>query len=185
MKTNLSNTPIKIAIIGQQKVGKTVIANSLSEFSNVVAPDYHPTVGTRILEFEKNYSEEQIKNIPILKANKLSSVKIELWDVSGDKRYESCWPAIKYGLNGVIIVVDSSSAKFDNHIDIWMNGFCSDLPKENVICFSYKKDEDKEEVKKKVCNQFPSLFISEVKNDMNTLLPSFNILLTKILSGMH
>ena len=68
---NLNKTPLKIAIVGPQKVGKTVIANSLSEFSHVVSPDYHPTMGCRILEMEKAFSDEQVKNIPILKNNKI------------------------------------------------------------------------------------------------------------------
>ena len=71
---NLNKTPLKIAIVGPQKVGKTVIANSLSEFSHVVSPDYHPTMGCRILEMEKTFSDEQVKNIPILKNNKINKL---------------------------------------------------------------------------------------------------------------
>ena len=63
---NIKKNPLKIVIVGPQKVGKTVIANSLSEFSQTVSPDYHPTVGVRILELEKPYTDEQIANIPVL-----------------------------------------------------------------------------------------------------------------------
>ena len=77
---NLKKNPLKIVIVGPQKVGKTVIANSLSEFSHTVSPDYHPTVGVRILELEKPYTDEQVANIPVLKKNKINKVKIELWD---------------------------------------------------------------------------------------------------------
>ena len=64
---NIRKNPLKIIIVGPQKVGKTVIANSLSEFSHTISPDYHPTVGVRVLETEKTYTDEQISAIPILK----------------------------------------------------------------------------------------------------------------------
>lgn len=77
---------LKIAIVGPQKVGKTVIANTLSEYSNTVPQEYRPTAACRILECEKKFSEDQTKNIPYLKSNNISKCNINLWDVSGDKK---------------------------------------------------------------------------------------------------
>jgi len=179
---NLRKNPLKIVIVGPSKVGKTVIANSLSEFSHTVSPDYHPTVGVRILELEKPYTEEQVAIIPVLKKNKLNKVKIELWDMSGDKKYESnYWPAIKYGANGVIIVLDAVNEKYEPTIDEWMNNFCNEINPDNVVCFSYKKDDSKGMVKAKQSHQFPNLNICEVVNTMDSLLPNFNKFITKIL----
>ena len=178
---NLKKNPLKIVIVGPQKVGKTVIANSLSEFSQTVSPDYHPTVGVRILELEKPYTDEQIANIPVLKKNKLNKVKIELWDMSGDRRFEPNWPAIKYGANGIIIVLDAVNEKYEGVIDEWMNNFCTEINQENVTCFSYKKDDSKGIVKVKQSHQFPNLGIREVVNTMDSLLPNFNKFVTKLL----
>ena len=178
---NLRKNPLKIVIVGPQKVGKSVIANFISEFSHSVSPDYHPTVGVRILELEKPYSSEQVANIPVLKKNKIDKVKIELWDMSGDRRFESTWPSIKYGANGVIIVIDAINDKYESVIDEWMNNFCNDIDPQNVTCFSYKKDESKGIAKAKQSHQFPNLAISEVTNSMESLLPSFNKFITKIL----
>ena len=178
---NIKKNPLKIVIVGPQKVGKTVIANSLSEFSQTVSPDYHPTVGVRILELEKPYTDEQIANIPVLKNNKLNKVKIELWDMSGDRRFEPNWPAIKYGANGVIIVLDAINEKYEGIIDEWMNNFCNEINQENVTCFSYKKDDAKGIVKVKQSHQFPNLTIAEVTNSMDSLLPNFNKFITKLL----
>ena len=171
---NLRKNPLKIIIVGPPKVGKTVIANYLSEFSHTVSPDYHPTVGVRILELEKPYTDEQVTNIQILKKNKINKVKIELWDMSGDRKYESTWPAIKYGANGVIIVLDAVNEKYEATIDEWMNNFCTEINPENVTCFSYKKDESKGLSKVKQSHQFPNLIINEVTNSMESLLPCFN-----------
>ena len=178
---NLKKNPLKIIIVGPQKVGKTVIANSLSEFSHTVSPDYHPTVGVRILELSKPYTDEQVANIPALKKNKINKVRIELWDMSGDRRFESTWPAIKYGANGVIIVLDAVNDKYEAIIDEWMNGFCNEISQENVTCFSYKKDDNKGFVKAKQSHQFPNLSICEVTNSMDSLLPNFNKFITKLL----
>ena len=178
---NLKKNPLKIVIVGPQKVGKTVIANSLSEFSHTVSPDYHPTVGVRILELEKPYTEEQVANIPVLKKNKITKVKIELWDMSGDRRFESTWPAIKYGANGVIIVLDAVNDKYEATIDEWMNNFCTEINKENVTCFSYKKGDSKGLAKVKQSHQFPNLTICEVTNSVDSLLPNFNKFITRLL----
>ncbi len=178
---NLKKNPLKIVIVGPQKVGKTVIANSISEFSHTVSPDYHPTVGVRILELEKPYTDEQVANIPVLKKNKINKVKIELWDMSGDRRFESTWPAIKYGANGVIIVLDAVNEKYEGTIDEWMNNFCTEINKENVTCFSYKKDDSKGLAKVKQSHQFPNLTICEVTNSVDSLLPNFNKFITRLL----
>ncbi len=77
-------------------------------------------------------------------------------------------------------------------IDDWINGFCSNFNIDNIVCFSYSKDEEnKTESKQKVCNyliklanQFPKLQITEVYNDYNVLLPHFNKFVTKLLYNM-
>ena len=181
---NIRKSPLKIVIVGPQKVGKTVIANSLSEFSHTISPDYHPTVGVRILETEKDYTNEQVGSISILKKNKINKVKIELWDMSGDRRFESTWPAIKYGANGVIIVLDAVNDRYEGVIDEWMNNFCGEMNPDNVVCFSYKKEDSKGIAKNKQSHQFPNMTIAEVNHSMESLLPNFHKFITKLLIQM-
>ncbi len=83
----LPNNTLKIIVCGPQRVGKTVLSNTISEFSNVVPTEYKPTSGLRILECEKEFTEEQLKNIPSFKGKNTNKVKIQLWDMSGDKRF--------------------------------------------------------------------------------------------------
>ena len=78
--------PFKLAIVGPSKIGKTVIANTLSEFSKIPAADYRPTVGCRILECDKEFTDDQKRNINYLKANNLNKIKLQIFDVSGDTR---------------------------------------------------------------------------------------------------
>lgn len=85
----LPNNTLKLIVCGPQRVGKTVLSNTISEFSNIIPTEYKPTAGLRILECEKEFSDEQIKNIPSLKGKNNNKIKIQLWDISGDKRYYS------------------------------------------------------------------------------------------------
>jgi len=34
---------------------------------------------------------------------------VELWDVSGDIKYERCWPAIQENVTGIILVYNSEN----------------------------------------------------------------------------
>ena len=51
MATSLNK--IKILVVGPPQAGKTAVANFVAERSDVINPNYHPTVACRILEFEK------------------------------------------------------------------------------------------------------------------------------------
>lgn len=192
MKNN-SQAILKIVIAGPTRVGKTVISNTLSEFSNVVPQDYHPTAGCRILECDKQFTEEQSKNIKYLKNNNISKIKIQLWDMSGDKKYEKCWPAIQQDMNGIILVIDSKNNKYDNILDEWVNNFCKGTFIENMTVFSYSRDEAVNfDAKQKICiyifnlaHQFPNLPITEVTNDINSLIPSFTKYILGLISNMN
>jgi len=59
--------------------GKTVISNVLSESTEHFMGDYRPTQGCRILEFE-------VADINV--SGKTVKAEIELWDCSGDHKYE-------------------------------------------------------------------------------------------------
>jgi len=83
----MSGAPVlKIPVIGNSKVGKTTISNILSEYSNVIPQEYRHTVGCRILECEIVFTDDQIKSTKYLKMNNVTKCKIQLWDISGDKK---------------------------------------------------------------------------------------------------
>ncbi|CAL4210624.1 unnamed protein product, partial [Meganyctiphanes norvegica] len=81
--------------MGVDEHGKTTLANFLSEAGEVGGGEYRPTKGCRIIEFE----------VPNVSINGLTTrAEVELWDVSGDRRFENCWPAIQRGAQGVVFV---------------------------------------------------------------------------------
>jgi len=77
---------LKIPVIGNTKVGKTTLANILSEYSNVIPTEYKSTIGCRILECEVVFTDDQIKSTKFLKMNNITKCKIQLWDISGEKK---------------------------------------------------------------------------------------------------
>ena len=61
--------------------GKTTLANFLGEAGEVGSGDYRPTKGCRIVEFE-------VPNVEIGGGSALATAEVELWDISGDRRWE-------------------------------------------------------------------------------------------------
>nr|XP_021528289.1 intraflagellar transport protein 22 homolog [Aotus nancymaae] len=72
----------KILFVGPCESGKTVLANFLTESSDIT--EYSPTQGVRILEFE---------NPHVTSNNKGTGCEFELWDCGGDPKYVSFFQA--------------------------------------------------------------------------------------------
>eukprot|EP00903_Cladosiphon_okamuranus_P009289 g8863.t1 len=111
---NTSETALKIVICGPVKGGKTSIANFLAgqtEHIGNANKIYEATVGVRILECEKQ---------PGITGDK---VAVEIWDVSGDQAFESCWPAIIKGVDGVLLIYNPEIPTHDTEVGIWYDQF--------------------------------------------------------------
>lgn len=109
----------KILVIGPAKSGKTRVANFLSKHEEAVASFevYKPTKGARILEFEEN-----------IQAGKRGAViNVELWDCSGDRQFESCWPAILREAQAVVMVYDPTSKEQEKDIEQWYKAYTARL----------------------------------------------------------
>ncbi|KAM3128568.1 hypothetical protein pb186bvf_019336 [Paramecium bursaria] len=110
------NKPVKILIIGPVQSGKTTIANFLADRGDQLNTGYRPTAGVRILEFEK----EAPKNP---KRPGQDKVIVELWDLSGDTKYDTCWPAALQSAQGIILVYNAENPKHESDLEGWVNQF--------------------------------------------------------------
>lgn len=46
-------------------------------------------------------------------------VDLQLWDISGDKRYRNCWPAIFKGVHGIVLVYNTNKRNHAEELDEW------------------------------------------------------------------
>lgn len=63
----------------------------------------------RILEFERDVKRNR----------RNTNLQVELWDCSGDKKYENCWVAILREVAGVVLVYDPSIKEQEKEIQMW------------------------------------------------------------------
>merc|ERR1719198_2493567 len=110
---------MKILVVGPQQVGKTAISNFLMNDKAeaiTAASNYRPTVGVRILE------------------DVVDSIQVELWDCSGDQRYENCWPAIMRDADGVIILYNPDNAGHQTDVNLWYDYFVKEADISDRAC---------------------------------------------------
>lgn len=121
-KTDAVNSGLtfKVALIGPRQGGKTRISAQLA--GRPVPPDtsYEPTAGVRILEFDEKVNATMKDG-----KKQFTSVKVELWDLSGEPDGDTnCWPAVVKDLLGVMVVFDPLSKQQANDVRIWCEWFC-------------------------------------------------------------
>ncbi|MEQ2267185.1 Intraflagellar transport protein 22 [Xenotaenia resolanae] len=104
----------KILFVGPTESGKTVLANVLSDITENVVGEYRPTQGARILEFESQPEGSDDK-----------TCDVELWDCSGDFKFESCWPALMKDCSGVVIIFNPDVPSHLTEIETWHSMFIS------------------------------------------------------------
>jgi len=127
---------LKILVVGPVKSGKTAISNTLMQHytnderaSERFRGEYRPTSGVRILEFE--CGDEGGPG----GWDKGEKTNVELWDCSGDTRYEECWPAIMKDASGVIIVYNPEDVSQSGEVENWYDWFIKSarLPKDKCV----------------------------------------------------
>ena len=91
-------------MIGVYKAGKSTIANMLCEYAEGPSESYRPTVGCRIVEKERDPP-------PVVAS--FGKFNLELWDCSGDFKYEKCWGPIQKEADGIIFVYDPASPNYE------------------------------------------------------------------------
>lgn len=62
---------------------------------------------------------------------------VELWDCSGDQRYENCWPAIMKDADGVIIVYNPENAGHQTDVNLWYDYFVKEANISDRACMVF------------------------------------------------
>ena len=120
---------VKILVLGPSKAGKTTIANILGGLQKNGPPStYRPTVGCRIVDFERDAPAN---------FTQLGKISIELWDVSGDLKYEKCWGPIQQKVDGIIFVFNPSDPESEGDLKKFIEGFPKALKVKQSFCLCY------------------------------------------------
>ncbi|XP_076658133.1 intraflagellar transport protein 22 homolog isoform X2 [Halictus rubicundus] len=171
--------PLKIVVIGPVRSGKTMIANFLADATEIPY-DYHPTQGVRILEFEVQNINVNSKNI---------TKDIELWDCSGDHKFENCWPSIKKHLHGVILVYSEKSDECLKQIQEFYDYFVNQtkLGPDKCVILCYDPEKKNPEISKMISSTFVK--VSHVKCNVdsggNKLKADFSSFISTIVTKMY
>ncbi|KAF8564637.1 hypothetical protein P879_06634 [Paragonimus westermani] len=115
---------LKLVVVGPTKCGKSYLCNFLSESVEQVTEEYRPTCGVRfvfldphILRISFSSIIEYELNTTIV--NKPCKVELELWDLSGNRKYENCWPACFKGSHGAIFVYNPDHSEHIKELEDW------------------------------------------------------------------
>ncbi|BFZ18760.1 hypothetical protein BsWGS_21799 [Bradybaena similaris] len=121
---------VKIIVVGPTESGKTTLCNFLADATESSGGEYHPTQGVRIVEFEASAADTG-----------RSAVDVELWDCSGDRKFESCWPAMVRDASGAVFVYNPDQPNHDKDLDTWYNFIIGNnhLKESQCLVFAHRK----------------------------------------------
>ncbi|XP_047112935.1 intraflagellar transport protein 22 homolog isoform X2 [Schistocerca piceifrons] len=173
---------VKILLIGPVKSGKSTIANFLSEAADTMSNDYRATRGVRILEFES----------PNVNVNgKFVTSDVELWDCSGNLKFQQHWPALQYETNGVVLVYKPTVNEHGQLLEMFYNYFViqSGLSARSCMVLANVGSDAERDSRKHI--KLPDTFskvlqiIADVDGSGNRLRTDFGIFLSNVFSGMR
>jgi small GTP-binding protein len=106
---NIEQCTKKILLLGDGAVGKTsLIKRFVVDFFD---DNYITTIGTKVT----------VKNMKIDLEDKVTHMKLQIWDVLGQKGYESLYHSSFYGAQGVMFIADVTRMQtFDSIKNYWI-----------------------------------------------------------------
>ena len=140
------DSPVKIGLLGDEKVGKTSICHS---FVNLDLPeDYITTIG-----YEKFEKKELLNNG--------KEARLIIWDSGGQERFRSSIISTLRHVEEIIIVFDVTNRKSFDDIENWLEIIKERFNDPVIILFGNKVDVKKEEWK--VTEEEINLFCTQKK----------------------
>ncbi|XP_078599715.1 intraflagellar transport protein 22 homolog isoform X1 [Branchiostoma floridae x Branchiostoma japonicum] len=182
MSGQRSNIPemfkVKVLVLGPCESGKTVLSNFLADATEM-SGDYMPTQGVRILEFENNGLNVGGRTV---------NAEVELWDCSGDHKFEQCWPAIQQETNGVLLVFNPDQPNHDKELETWYSHFVSQQGMKDSQClaFAHHKPSTSDKARGHLSSLLSKVTVvhSNIDEDGDSVRQEFSNFLTNILSTM-
>lgn len=120
----------KVAVLGSAGVGKSSLINRYVD--RMFKEDYKPTLGASIIAKDVNIPGKDINYV----------VRLVLWDLAGQEKYESVRPMYFQGCVGAILVYDVTRTPSFNEIEKkWLSDFKQyALPNSSFVLIGNKID---------------------------------------------
>ncbi|XP_065055513.1 intraflagellar transport protein 22 homolog [Rhopilema esculentum] len=170
----------KVLVIGPCEVGKTVLSNYLADATEMSSGEYYPTEGVRILEFE-------VESVA-LNDGRSANVEVELWDCSGNHKFENCWPAIQKDTNGVVFVLNPEKSDQVKDLDNWYLHFVRQQGIKDSQCmvFVHHKPGQAENARANLSSNFSRIRVSHtnLEDDPDGIKEVFRQYLENIVSNL-
>lgn len=127
---------VKILILGPSQVGKSNVANYLSGTKEHATANYKETCPLRVFEVF-------IEGLSIggqRRGGRGTRAVAEVWDVSGNTRFQACWPAIAKDAHGAIFVFNPAIANQEKELELWYKSFAvpAQIKDEHIMVFGHR-----------------------------------------------
>eukprot|EP00759_Apiculatamorpha_spiralis_P033392 PhF_6_TR34709/c0_g1_i2/m.50508/K07935/IFT22, RABL5; intraflagellar transport protein 22 len=114
---------VKILFVGPPKTGKTCLVNNLSGNSDHPSQDYKTCV-VRVLDFD----------VTVGTSRRQTKVLAEVWDVSGNPKYQACWPAIGSDAQVIVFVMNPEIRNQEKELEFWYKAFADKAKVPDQCC---------------------------------------------------
>uniref|UniRef100_A0A1I8F4Z1 Rab-like protein 5 n=1 Tax=Macrostomum lignano TaxID=282301 RepID=A0A1I8F4Z1_9PLAT len=145
----------KASVVGPVACGKTYLTNFLSEAIEQSSGEYRPTQACRIVEYETRQGSQYIE--------------VQLWDISGDKKFASCWPALVSSVNGVVFVYNQDQPQQSEELDQLYSSSSFKITESRTPNMDSLQLSDKFENVRTVASDIPSAG-DQLRDDFNNFL---------------
>jgi Rab-like protein 5 len=138
---------LKVLVVGPPKSGKTEIADILSAASKGFQGNCRPTIGIRILEFATQISVRGLE----------TNISVQLWDTSGEEKYQMAWPAIAKNADGVILVYNAVDKVSARATETYVKAFAKDMAPNQLFLVAHRMGGSEKPIRPKLAPKFEAV----------------------------
>ena len=126
---------MKVVVVGPSKSGKTCVANFLSGTRDTPTVDYKETSPLRILEIDV----EGVRTSGKRQVGRGTRVLVEMWDVGGSSKFQTCWPACYKNADAIIFVMNPEVRNQEKELELWHKSFAqpANVPDKHCLVFCH------------------------------------------------
>jgi hypothetical protein len=145
---------VKVMVVGPPKVGKTCVANFLSNTRDTPTAEYKETAPLRILEAELSGLTVGGRRL-----GPGTKVVVELWDVGANMRFQACWPAIFKDAHAIIFVMNPEIKSQEKELEMWFKNFAvpANISDEFCLVFAHHSTPPAEAIGARARPQMPGV----------------------------